>query len=82
MVESKPIMGKLMKFNKIIDNLANIDVNMEDEDKVLHLLSALPRSFENLEDTMLYGKEETITYGARFIVCMLAIFAGVLNCCT
>jgi len=41
--------------------LANIDVNLEDEDKVLHLLCALPRSFENFKDTMLYGKEDTIT---------------------
>ena len=61
MVESKPIMEQLTEFNKIIDDLANIDVNLEDEDKALHLLCALPRSFENFKDTMLYGKEGTIT---------------------
>jgi len=61
MVESKPIMEQLTEFNKIIDDLTNIDVNMEDEGKVLHLLCALPMSFENFKDTMLYGKEGTIT---------------------
>jgi len=33
MVESKPIMEQLTELNKIIDDLANIDVNMEDRDK-------------------------------------------------
>ena len=61
MVESKPIMEKLTEFNKIIDDLVNIDVNLEDEDKALHLQCALRRSFENFKDTMLYGKEGIIT---------------------
>ena len=61
MVKSKPIMEQLMEFNKIIDDLANIDVNLKDEDKTLHLLCALPISFENFKDTMLCGKEGTIT---------------------
>jgi len=54
-------MEQLTEFNKIIDDLANIDVNLEDEDKALHLLCVLPRSFENFKDTMLNGKEGTIT---------------------
>ena len=54
-------MEQLTEFNKIIDDLAYIDVNLEDEDKSLHLLCALPRSFKNFKDTMLYGKEGTIT---------------------
>jgi len=61
MVESKPIMEQLMEFNKIIYDFANIVMNLEDEDKALHLLCALPRSFENFKGTMLYGKEGTIT---------------------
>ena len=52
---------QLSEFNKIIDDLANIDVNLEDEDKAFHLLCALPKSFENLKDALLYGKEGTIT---------------------
>ncbi|MCI51491.1 cytochrome P450, partial [Trifolium medium] len=39
----------------------NIDVNLEDEDKALHLLCDLPRPFENFKDTVLYGKEGIVT---------------------
>ncbi|CAJ2659183.1 unnamed protein product [Trifolium pratense] len=61
MVENKPVVEQLSEFNKIIDDLANIDVNLEDEDKAFHLLCALPKSLENLKDALLYGKEGTIT---------------------
>ncbi|CAJ2638177.1 unnamed protein product [Trifolium pratense] len=57
MVENKPVMEQLSEVNKIIDDLANIDVNLEDEDKAFHLLCALPKSLENLKDALLYGKE-------------------------
>ncbi|PNX65946.1 cytochrome p450, partial [Trifolium pratense] len=53
---------QLAEFNKIIDDLANIDVIIEDEDKAFHLLCALPKPFENLKDALLYGKEDTITF--------------------
>jgi len=39
----------------------NIEVQLEDEDKSILLLCALPKSFESLKDTMLYGKEGTVT---------------------
>lgn len=42
MVENKSIMEKLPGFHKIIYNLQNIEVKIEDEDKVLLLLSSLP----------------------------------------
>ena len=61
MVESKAIMEQLTEFNKILDDLENIEVNLEDEDKAILLLCALPRSFESFKDTMLYGKEGTVT---------------------
>ena len=61
MVESKAIMEQLTEFNKILDDLENIKVNLEDEDKAILLLCALPRSFESFKDTMLYGKEGTVT---------------------
>ncbi|MCH82501.1 cytochrome P450 [Trifolium medium] len=56
MVESKSIMENLAEFNKIINDLVNIEVNLKDEDKALLLLCVLLRSFENFKDTMLYGK--------------------------
>ena len=60
-MESKAIMEQLTEFKKILDDLENIEVHLEDEDKVILLLCALPRSFETFKDTMLYGKEGIIT---------------------
>jgi len=59
MVEPKSNTEQLMKFNKILDDLANIEVNMENEDKALLLLCSLSTSFEHFKDTTLYGKEDT-----------------------
>ncbi|MCI59987.1 cytochrome P450, partial [Trifolium medium] len=59
--ENKPVVEQLAEFNKIIDDLANIDVSLEDEDKAFHLLCVLPRSLENFKDVLFYGKEGTIT---------------------
>jgi exonuclease VII small subunit len=61
MVESKAFMEQLTEFKKILDDLENIEVHLEDEDKAILLLCALPRSFESFKDTMLYGKEGTVT---------------------
>ena len=56
MLESKTVTEQLTEFNKILDDLENIDVNLEDEDKAILLLCAIPRSFESFKDNMLYGK--------------------------
>jgi exonuclease VII small subunit len=61
MVQSKAIMEQLTEFNKILDDLENIEVQLEDEYKAILLLCALPKSFESFEDMMLYGKEGTVT---------------------
>ncbi|GKA70703.1 hypothetical protein Tco_0776842 [Tanacetum coccineum] len=45
------------EFNKLILDLANIDIEIEDEDQVLMLLTSLPSSYENFMDTLLYGRE-------------------------
>ena len=42
-------------FNKIITDLLNLDVKIDDEDKVLLLLNSLPESYEFLVTTLLYG---------------------------
>jgi len=60
-VESKSITEQLAEFNKILDDLVNIEVNMEDEDKAFLLLCSLPKSFEHFKDTILYGMEDTHT---------------------
>ncbi|GKD15933.1 hypothetical protein Tco_1205091 [Tanacetum coccineum] len=45
------------EFNKIVLNLANIEVKFEDEDLALLLLTSLPASYEHFADTLLYGRE-------------------------
>ncbi|GJX57516.1 myosin-11 isoform X2 [Tanacetum coccineum] len=45
------------KFNKLILDLANIDIEIEDEDQALMLLTSLPSSYENFVEKLLYGRE-------------------------
>ncbi|KAM5552956.1 hypothetical protein ABKV19_025277 [Rosa sericea] len=44
-------------FNKILADLANLDVQISDEDKALCLLNSLPDEYEHLITTLLHGKE-------------------------
>lgn len=60
-LDDKSISEQLDESNKAIDDLENIDVKKEDEDKAIILLNALPSSFDHLKDAMLYGRETTIT---------------------
>ena len=61
LAKSSRISVQLTEFNKILDDLANIEVNVEDEDKALLLLCSLPKFFEHFKDAILYGKEGTTT---------------------
>ncbi|GJZ11469.1 hypothetical protein Tco_0546228 [Tanacetum coccineum] len=45
------------EFNKIVLDLANIEVKFKDEDLALLLLTSLPASYEHFVDTLLYGQE-------------------------
>ena len=56
MHEDKSI-DELDTFNKLILDLENIDVSIDDEDQALLLLSSLPRSYATFKDTLLYGRE-------------------------
>ncbi|GJS69243.1 hypothetical protein Tco_0702084 [Tanacetum coccineum] len=47
------------EFNKLILELANIDIESEDEDLALMLLTSLPSSYENFVETLLYGRESS-----------------------
>ncbi|GKA24488.1 hypothetical protein Tco_0710521 [Tanacetum coccineum] len=49
------------EFNKLILDLANIDIEIEDEDQALMLLTSLPSSYDNFVKTLLYGRESLIT---------------------
>ena len=45
-------------FNKIIADLINIDVKVDDEDKALLLLNSLPDSYDHFTHTLINGKTE------------------------
>ncbi|GJV53861.1 retrovirus-related pol polyprotein from transposon TNT 1-94 [Tanacetum coccineum] len=45
------------EFNKLILDLENIDIEIEDEDQTLMLLMSLPSSYKNFVETLLYGQE-------------------------
>ncbi|KAK9080130.1 hypothetical protein SSX86_001805 [Deinandra increscens subsp. villosa] len=45
------------EFNKIVLDLENIEIKVDDEDQAILLLSAFPQSYENFVDTLMYGRE-------------------------
>ncbi|KAH9800550.1 Integrase catalytic domain-containing protein [Citrus sinensis] len=45
------------EFNKLILDLENVNIILEDEDRALILLSSLPESYEHFVDTLFYGKQ-------------------------
>ncbi|GJY98970.1 hypothetical protein Tco_0516400 [Tanacetum coccineum] len=58
MSDGRKISEHIDEFNKIVLDLANIEVKFEDEDIALFLLTSLPASYEHFVDTLLYGREE------------------------
>ena len=61
MIESRTATEQLNDFNKILDDLENIEVKLKEEDKALLLLNSLPKSFEHFKDEILFGKDQDIT---------------------
>ncbi|XP_042012090.1 secreted RxLR effector protein 161-like [Salvia splendens] len=53
---------QLEEFNKIIDDLGFVDVKISDEDKAILTLIALPSSYNQLSDAIIYGRDKPITY--------------------
>lgn len=61
MEEGTPIQEHINKFDRCISDLKDIDVKVEDEDQALMLLLSLPKSYENLVQTlMLVGDNLTM----------------------
>nr|GEY40080.1 zinc finger, CCHC-type [Tanacetum cinerariifolium] len=56
MLAGRKIFEHIDEFNKIVLDLANIEVKFEDEDLALLLLTSLPASYEHFVDTLLYGR--------------------------
>lgn len=59
MEDSKDLRKHLDEFNRIVLDLSNIGVKIEDEDEDqgILLLSSLPKCYEHFVDTILYGKD-------------------------
>ena len=57
MKEVMPIAKHLDEFNKIILDLKNMDIKLEDEDQTLILLCSLSGLFDNFVNSMLYGRD-------------------------
>ncbi|KAK9054827.1 hypothetical protein SSX86_025906 [Deinandra increscens subsp. villosa] len=45
------------EFNKIVLDLDNIEVEIDDEDKAILFLSSLPQSYEHFVETLMYGRD-------------------------
>lgn len=45
------------EFNRLILDLENIEVKIDDDDQALLLIRSLPSSYEHLADTLVYGRE-------------------------
>jgi len=57
MQDNKIVEEQVYVFNKLILDLENIDVTIEDEDQALLLLPALPKTFTHFKETLLYGRD-------------------------
>ncbi|KAL8462441.1 hypothetical protein ACS0TY_032644 [Phlomoides rotata] len=62
MSEDKDLDEQLDTFNRYIDDLEDLDVKLEDDDKALMLLNALPRSLDNFKDSVLFGNQDGVSY--------------------
>ena len=60
MKEGTSVLEHLNFFNKVISELLAVDVNIDEKDKALILLSSLPESYDHIITTILYGKKTII----------------------
>ena len=61
MQEGYDVIGHIQRFDQLCTELVNVGMKLDEEDKSLLLLCSLPRSYDSLVTTLLYGKE-TLEY--------------------
>lgn len=65
MDESKSIEDNLDTFQKLVDDLASLNIQISDEDQAIQLLTSLPPPYEPLVHTLKYGSgKDTLTVAA------------------
>jgi len=57
MNDQKSIDENVDEFTKLVSDLENLDVKIDDEDQAIFLLNSLPKAYEQLCDTLKYGRE-------------------------
>lgn len=57
MIDSKSIRDNLDDYNRLILDLENLDIKVEEEDKAIILLNSLPKSYGTLVETMKYSRD-------------------------
>ncbi|KAH9687674.1 hypothetical protein KPL70_014852 [Citrus sinensis] len=57
MAEGASLEEHIDEFNKVCDTLKTIDAALDDEGKALLLISLLPKSYKNLVDALMYGRQ-------------------------
>lgn len=65
MEEKSSITYHIDVFNKIILNLKDINVELDDEDKAILLLCSLPSSYKHLVDTLMYRRQPLTTVNVK-----------------
>ena len=60
MVEGTLIQSHLNEFNSILLDMENIDIKIDDEDKVVLLVVSLHSSYKHFKEIMLYGNNDTL----------------------
>nr|GEY20607.1 retrotransposon protein, putative, Ty1-copia subclass [Tanacetum cinerariifolium] len=58
MSAGRKIFEHIDEFNKMVLDLANVEVKFKDKDLALLLITSLPASYEHFMDTLLYGRED------------------------
>ena len=57
MAEGSALDQHINVFNQILSDLNRVDVKFEEEDMALILVNSLPKSYNNLVITLIWGKE-------------------------